>query len=111
MPSKGRQRASRQAQLRKNNKKSGRKNKPVIDAKLSDPINDVQQPSSETRPSEVADSKPKTVAPKPVPQASRSSQNSGVLEYPYLRSELRQIGLTSGLIIVAVIALTFIPWS
>jgi len=111
MPSKGSQRASRQAQLRKNNKRSGRKNKPVIDAKLSDPISDVQQPSGETQPSKAANSKLKPVVPKSVPQASSPRQHSGVLEYPYLRSELRQIGLTSGLIIVAVIALTFIPWS
>ena len=38
MPSKGRQRASRQAQLRKSSKKSSRKNNPAIDSKLADDV-------------------------------------------------------------------------
>ena len=42
MPSKGRQRASRQAQLRKSSKKSSKRNKPAIDSKLADPLTSVK---------------------------------------------------------------------
>ena len=113
MPSKGRQRASRQAQLRKSSKKSSRKNKPAIDSKLADPLTSVKQSDVKTQVSGTAatNNQPDPVAPKSVPQTQSPRQNTGVLEYRYLKSELRQIGMTCGLVIIAVIALTFVPWS
>ena len=113
MPSKGRQRASRQAQLRKSSKKSSRKNKPAIDSKLADPLTSVKQPDVKTQVSvtEATNNQLDPVAPKSVPQSPSPRQNAGSLEYPYLKSELRQIGMTCGLVIIAVIALTFVPWS
>ena len=113
MPSKGRQRASRQAQLRKSSKKSSRKNKPAIDSKLADPLTNVKQPDVKTQVSvtEATNKQLDPVAPKSVPQTQSPRQNAGALEYPYLKSELRQIGMTCGLVIIAVIALTFVPWS
>ena len=115
MPTKGRQRASRQAQLRKNSKKSSGKNTRVVDSRPENRRNETRNTDMEPVVAEKHSSKAerisiKSMAPKVIPQAPSTHQDPGALEYPYLKSELRQIGLTSGLIIIAFIGLTFIPW-
>ena len=116
MPSKGRQRASRQAQLRKNSKKSSRKNKQIVTSRPSDQLaklenTDVEPAVVNMEPTKVAKNRPKPATSQVVQQTSGARQDSGALEYPYLKGELRQIGLTSSLIIIGIVVLTFIPWS
>ncbi len=102
MPSKGRQRASRQAQL-KNRKRKTSKNSNVFDSRGKVEENrtpSVQNDSGlETTP---------TLRQTPQRPTTRST-GSGTLEYTHLSGELRQIGIVALLIIIIITALTFSP--
>ena len=101
MPSKGRQRASRQAQL-KNRKRKTSKNSNVFDSRSN--IEENRTPSEndsglETNPA------PRQTTQRPTTRPTVS----GTLEYTHLSGELRQIGIVALLIIIIITALTFSP--
>ncbi len=110
MPSKGRQRASRQAQL-KSRRRKGR-------AQVVDSRRDVTEITSTDSESDSTDgvravshsvqnvdmsAKPAQIKPQ------TSKNNAGALTYRYLGSEIKQIGLVASVIIVLLIAFTFVP--
>ena len=98
MPSKGRQRASRQAQL-KNRKRKTSKNSNVFDSR--DKVEESRTPSSQ---------KDNAVETTPVPRQSTGRPAlSGTLEYTHLPGELKQIGIMALLIVIIMAALTFSP--
>ena len=104
MPSKGRQRASRQAQL-KNRKRKTSKNANVFDSRdnVEDNKNLSVDENGEIETTQVTrQANPK---PKPVTRAT----SSGTLEYVHLAGELKQIGIVALLIIVIIAALTLSP--
>ena len=102
MPSKGRQRASRQAQL-KNRKRKTSKNSNVFDSrgKVEENRTPSVQNDSGLEP---------TLTPRQTPQRPTTRPTgSGTLEYTHLSGELRQIGIVALLIIIIITALTFTP--
>ena len=102
MPSKGRQRASRQAQL-KNRKRKTSKNSNVFDSR--DKVEESSAPSS--RKDNVIETTP---TPTPTPRQTTGRPTlSGTLEYTHLSGELKQIGIMALLIVIIMAALTFSP--
>ena len=100
MPSKGRQRASRQAQL-KNRKRKTSKNSNVFDSR--DKVEESGAPSS--RKDNVIET-----TPTPTPRQTTGRPTlSGTLEYTHLSGELKQIGIMALLIVIIMAALTFSP--
>ena len=102
MPSKGRQRASRQAQL-KNRKRKTSKNSNVFDSRGK--VEENRTPSVQNDSGWET-----TLTPRQTPQRPTTrSTGSGTLEYTHLSGELRQIGIVALLIIIIITALTFSP--
>ena len=98
MPSKGRQRASRQAQL-KNRKRKTSKNSNVFDSR--DKVEESGAPSSR---------KDNVIETTPTPRQTAGRPTlSGTLEYTHLSGELKQIGIMALLIVIIMAALTFSP--
>lgn len=98
MPSKGRQRASRQAQL-KNRKRKTSKNSNVFDSRGK--VEESRTPTSQ---------KDNAIETTPVPRQSTGRPTlSGTLEYTHLSGELKQIGIMALLIIIIMAALTLSP--
>ena len=98
MPSKGRQRASRQAQL-KNRKRKTSKNSNVFDSR--DKVEESSAPSSR---------KDNVIETTPTPRQTTGRPTlSGTLEYTHLSGELKQIGIMALLIVIIMAALTFSP--
>ena len=104
MPSKGRQRASRQAQL-KNRKRKTSKNANVFDSR--DNVKDNENVSVDNNDGIEAVQVTRQTNPKPRPVTRATA--SGTLEYVHLAGELKQIGIVALIIIVIIAALTFSP--
>ena len=102
MPSKGRQRASRQAQL-KNRKRKTSKNSNVFDSRSN--IEENRTPSVQNDSGLETNPAPRQTTQRPTTRPTVS----GTLEYTHLSGELRQIGIVALLIIIIITALTFSP--
>ena len=106
MPSKGRQRASRQTQL-KSKRRKGRAR--VVDSRPDGS----KESATNLQPSNPSYS---STPPSPKIGVSQSPQRSQVptsaatpLEYTYLPGEIRQIGIVASIVVLLLIAFTFIP--
>ncbi len=105
MPSKGRQRASRQAQL-KSRRRKGRAQ--VVDSRRD--VSEITSTHSESDSTDGAHAESHSVQNVDIsakPTQTTSKSNAGALTYRYLGSEIKQIGLVSSVIIVLLIAFTF----
>ena len=110
MPSKSRRAASRQAQL-KRKRQRGKSRSQEFDPGPTEP----RQPASTLEAEEDADvAAVATVSPtaqqavRQAPRSRRQSLGETPLTYPYLSSELKQIGAISALIVVTLVVLTFV---
>ena len=102
MPSKGKQRASRQAQLRNKRRKSAKSQ--VVDSRVT-------QNSSPSGPGDSAieiepigstsETKPTLIADRPAPVGTN------VLRYEYLGSEIKRISVAAAVIVILLVALSF----
>jgi len=103
MPSKGKQRASRQAQLRNKRRKSSKSQ--VVDSRVTQNSSPSAQVDSaiEIEPI-VATSKRK-----PIPQSTGRPAQAGtnVLRYEYLGSEIKRISVAAAVIVILLVALSF----
>ena len=105
MPSKGKQRASRQAQLR-NKRRKGRTQ--VVDSRRDSTL-EIESDSEEViTPANASVTLPKqTNIPKRAPVTSTTPGSN--LTYEYLGGEIRQIGIVATVIVALLVAFTFIP--
>ena len=103
MPSKGKQRASRQAQLRNRKRKSAKSQ--VVDSRTAITTSPAAQPESGS----VQEEQPGTpLGSKPVRQASTTVQGGvGSLRYEYLGSEVKRIAIVAAIIVLVLVALSF----
>jgi len=103
MPSKGKQRASRQAQLRNKKRKSTKSQ--VVDSRTEITTLPASQPESGS----AAGEQPRTnLESKPVRQAPAAVQTSvGALRYEYLGSEVKRIAIVAAIIVLVFVALSF----
>ncbi len=102
MPSKGQQRASRQAQLRNKRRKSAKSQ--VVDSRVmqNSPRSAQADPASEFEPGIAT---PET---KPIRQnVSATNVGTNVLRYDYLGSEIKRISVAAAVIVVLLVALSF----
>ena len=104
MPSKGKQRASRQAQLRSRRKRGKSQ---VVDSRRdqSEPQNIVLDNNSPS--SSISTHSPVKNAG-PNIRATPAPSHSTTLSYPYLGSELKRIAIVSGIVVVALLGFSFI---
>ena len=102
MPSKGKQRASRQAQLRSKRKRS---KSHVVDSRRdhSEPRNTPAEDSSFS-----IDKPPDSSAIRPEPKIRSTTSPPTALNYPYLGSELKRIAIVSGIVVIALVGFSFI---
>ncbi len=102
MPSKGKQRASRQAQLRSKRKRS---KSHVVDSRRdhSEPQNTTTEASSFA-----TDTAPASPGARPEPVIRATASPSTALNYPYLSSELKRIAIVSGIVVLALVGFSFI---
>jgi len=102
MPSKGRQRASRQSQLKSRKRKTS-KNSNVFDSR--DTI-------TESKVSANPDNSPTKESPiskQTATQTPTRSIKGGTLSYEHLSAELRQIGIVASLIVAIILVISFSP--
>ena len=103
MPSKGKQRASRQAQLR-NKRRKGRTQ--VVDSRRDSTLESDSE--EDITPANASVTLPKqTNIPKRAPVTSTTPGSN--LTYEYLGGEIRQIGIVATVIVALLVAFTFIP--
>ena len=105
MPSKGKQRASRQAQLRNRKRKSAKSQ--VVDSRTDI----TSAPASQSVPS-VEQSEPvrTTAESKTVRRVHTPAQTgASALRYEYLGSEVKRIAIVAAIIVVLLVALSFSP--
>jgi hypothetical protein len=102
MPSKGQQRASRQAQLRNKRRKSGKSQ--VVDSRVmqNSPRSSQADPAIEFEP---GISTPKMKSTRQNVSAAHVGTN--VLRYDYLGSEIKRISVAAAVIVILLIALSF----
>ena len=102
MPSKGKQRASRQAQLRSKRKRS---KSHVVDSRRdqSEPRNTTTENRSFSF--QTAPASPNT---RLEPAIRTTASPSTALNYPYLSSELKRIAIVSGIVVLALVGFSFI---
>ena len=102
MPSKGKQRASRQAQLRSKRKRS---KSHVVDSRRdhSEPRNTTTEASSLS-----IDTAPASPDTRPEPAIRTTASPSTALNNPYLGSELKRIAIVSGAVVLALVVFSFI---
>ena len=102
MPSKGKQRASRQAQLRSKRKRS---RSHVVDSRRdhSEPRNTTTEDTSFS-----ADTTPASPTRRPEPETRATASSPAALNYPYLGSELKRIAIISGIVVIALVGFSFI---
>ena len=104
MPSKGKQRASRQAQLR-NKRRKGRTQ--VVDSRRESTLeSDSEEVITPVKSASVTLPK-QTNTPKRAHVTSTTPGNN--LTYEYLGGEIRQIGIVATVIVALLVAFTFIP--
>ena len=105
MPSKGKQRASRQAQLRNKRRKSSKSQ--VVDSRVT------QNSSSSAQVDSAIEIEPivSTSETKQIRQnTGRPAQvGTNVLRYEYLGSEIKRISVVAAVIVILLVALSFSP--
>lgn len=102
MPSKGNQRASRQAQLRNRKRKSAKSH--VVDSRVTEnPRVELEVDTTNQVRQEVTKSQTKTVQQK----TNTNVSTSNVLTYEYLGGEIKRIGIAAAVIVALLIALSF----
>lgn len=113
MPSKGSKAASRQAQLRQQKRRRGKAAPQAMDTGPTTPATQVEPDAvaEEAAPAAVEEST--EAAPRRVPRPTRRErQKAATTEAAavpvYLGTELRQIGMIAGLIVLLLVALTFV---
>ena len=110
MPSKGKQRAARQAKLRQRKRKT--RSKPdVINSmptKETSSRTDLPTTAEKSMPLEtpIPSTRPRK-SEKPISSHSEST-NVSTLAYPHLSGELRNIGIVASIIVIALIGLTIL---
>ncbi len=120
MPSKGRKAASRQAQLNRKKRRSKNPRQPEFDAApaMSQTAVETAVAEPETdEPLTVEGSTPQPEGTRPAPRVRstrrRGGQRGAAVDsspgvYQYLGKEMRQIGMITSLIVVILVALTFV---
>ena len=110
MPSRGRKRASRQAQLSQKRRRSrSGANTRTFDAGPTQP-RDAAPPSTPSVPSTPATTAAAATAPTPAAprrQRRQATPNTPMV-YRYLGRELRQIGILASVMVAALVALSFV---
>ena len=104
MPSKGKQRASRQAQLRNKRRKSAKSQ--VVDSRVTQNSSPSAQVDSaiEIEPiGSTSETKPTLIAGRP------AQFGTNVLRYEYLGSEIKRISVAAAFIVILLVALSFSP--
>ena len=105
MPSKGKQRASRQAQLRNKRRKSSKSQ--VVDSRVT------QNSSSSAQVDSAIEIEPivSTSETKQIRQNTGRPDQVGtnVLRYEYLGSEIKRISVAAAVIVILLVALSFSP--
>jgi len=104
MPSKGKQRASRQAQLRNKRRKSAKSQ--VVDSRVTQNSSPSAQVDSaiEIEPiGSTSETKPTLIAGRP------AQFGTNVLRYEYLGSEIKRIAVAAAVIVILLVALSFSP--
>ena len=106
MPSRGRKRASRQAQLsqKRRRSRSGASSQ-AFDAGPTQPREAAQPTPAAQRAQAVATTAPTQASPS---RQRRPAADSTPIVYRYLRRELRQIGILASLMVVVLVALSFV---
>lgn len=102
MPSKGKQRASRQAQLRNKRRKSAKSQ--VVDSRVTQNSSPSAQVDSaiEIEPiGSTSETKPTLIAGRP------AQFGTNVLRYEYLGSEIKRIAVAAAVIVILLVALSF----
>ena len=102
MPSKGKQRASRQAQLRNKRRKSAKSQ--VVDSRVTQNSSPSAQVDSaiEIEPiGSTSETKPTLIAGRP------AQFGTNVLRYEYLGSEIKRIFVAAAVIVILLVALSF----
>ena len=110
MPSKGKQRAARQAKLRQRKRKTRSKpdvvdSMPTVETSSGTNLSTTAEKSMAPPPAIPSSQPRKAEVPKSI---HRESTNVSTLTYPHLSGELRNIGLVATIIIVALIGLTIL---
>jgi len=103
MPSKGKQRASRQAQLRNKRRKSSKSQ--VVDSRVTQNSSPSAQVDSDIEIEPIVS----TSETKPIRQnTGRPAQvGTNVLRYEYLGSEIKRISVAAAVIVILLVALSF----
>lgn len=102
MPSKGKQRASRQAQLRNKRRKSAKSQ--VVDSRVTQNSSPSAQVDSAIEIEPIGS----TSQTKPTLIAGRSAQvGTNVLRYEYLGSEIKRIAVAAAVIVILLVTLSF----
>ncbi len=103
MPSKGKQRASRQAQLRNKRRKPAKSQ--VVDSRVTQN----SSPSAQVDSAIEIKSKVSTPETKPIRQSAGRPVYVGtdVLRYEYLGSEIKRISVAAAVIVTLLVALSF----
>ena len=102
MPSKGKQRASRQAQLRNKRRKSAKSQ--VVDSRVTQNSSPSAQVDSAIEIEPIGS----TSKTKPTLIAGRPAQfGTNVLRYEYLGSEIKRIAVAAAVIVILLVALSF----
>ena len=102
MPSKGKQRASRQAQLRTKRRKSAKSQ--VVDSRVTQNSSPSAQVDSaiEIEPiGSTSETKPTLIAGRP------AQFGTNVLRYEYLGSEIKRIAVAAAVIVILLVTLSF----
>ena len=102
MPSKGKQRASRQAQLRNKRRKSSKSQ--VVDSRVTQNSSPSAQVDSaiEIEPiGSTSETKPTLIAGRP------AQFGTNVLRYEYLGSEIKRIAVAAAVIVILLVTLSF----
>ena len=102
MPSKGKQRASRQAQLRNKRRKSAKSQ--VVDSRVTQNSSPSAQVDSaiEIEPiGSTSETKPTLIAGRP------AQSGTNVLRYEYLGSEIKRIAVAAAVIVILLVTLSF----
>ena len=105
MPSKGKQRASRQAQLRNRKRKSSKSQ--VVDSRTETTSSPATQPEANAEPLEQLSTNAESKPARHVPTTAQAGVSA--LRYEYLGIEVKRIALVAAIIVVLLVALSFSP--
>jgi len=103
MPSKGKQRASRQAQLRNRKRKSAKSQ--VVDSRTTTTAASDPKTESVLEPVEQLSSNTESKPVRRVPTTAQAGVST--LRYEYLGSEVKRIAIVAAIIVVLLVALSF----